>query len=164
MDITVKPRDISPILARIEEIKEKLKVATYEATKDSGDALQAAARRNFQGTHAPGFHRVGGDRPNTVTGHLAESIIFLQPVVAVGNAKYQTRIGPTAIYSRVIELGAHIDAKTAQYLHWFDAQMGVDRYKKSVDIPPYPYFRPAVEGMPLKMAAIFESAWREALS
>lgn len=161
-NITVKFEGLSPLIAAIEAIKPRLDAATREATKETGNTLERDARANFEGTHAPGFWHVGGDKPNTVSGNLQQSIIFLQPVTPQGPGRFATRIGPTSIYSRVIELGAHIDAKTTEYLHWFDAQYGVDRYKKSVDIPPRPFFTPARMTLGPKMEAIFYTAWKEA--
>ncbi len=160
-DITITIDGLSELLASLEAIKARVDTATRYATRDSGKQLQSDARHNFSGSHAPGFWHTGGNQPNTVTGNLQASILST-PVVQQGRAKYATRVAPHAIYSRVIEFGAHIDVKTAKYLHWFDAQFQVDRYKKSVDIPPYPYFRPARMTLPPKMEQIFALAWRGA--
>lgn len=163
-DITITIDGVSDVVAALEIIKAKVDRATYVATDTSGRLLQSDARHNFQGAHAPGFHHIGGDKPNTVSGHLQGSIRFLTPTIKIGPGEYSNRSGPTAIYSRVIELGARIDAKTAKYLHWFDAQMGVDRFKKSVVIPPYPYFIPARMSLAPKMQSIFYSNWSDAWS
>ena len=163
-DMTVRIEGVGALIAALEAKKAAIDRATYEATDTSGRLLQSDARRNFSGAHAPGFWHTGGNQPNTVTGDLQASIRFLTPTIKEGPGKYSNRSGPTAIYGRVIELGAHIDAKTAKYLHWFDVQMGVDRYKKSVDIPPRPYFTPSRMALPPKMQSIFYSAWSGAWS
>lgn len=160
-DITVRIEGLAPLLASLHSLKAREDAATRSATRDSGQRLVFDARSNFLGSHAPGFWHIGGARPNTVTGTLQASILSTS-VVSTGPGRYSTRVGPHAIYARVIELGAHIDAKSAKYLHWFDAQHGVDRYKKSVDIPPRPYFVPAVSSLPSKMETIFYAAWRGA--
>ena len=162
-DIQIRIENVSAVIAALEGIKKKLDPATRKATQQSGDELRRAARSNFVGWHAPGIHHVGGDQPNRVSGDLQQSIIALTPVSPMGPAKYQTRIGPTAIYSRVIELGAHITPKEAKMLSWFDAEMGVRRYEKGVTIPPRPFFTPAALSLAPKMRAIFVTAWKDAI-
>lgn len=164
MRITIRSEGTARITAAIERIKKQLDIATRDATKEAGEALQAAARRNFHGYHAFGYHHLGGDSPNTVSGDLQASIQFLTPVLSEGSARYSTKIGPTAIYGRVIELGATITPKEAKMLSWFDAQMGLRRFEDEVTIPPRPYFRPAVEDLPPRMTQIFYDAWSEALT
>ena len=158
-DITVKIDGVSAVIARLEEIKRNIDSATRDGTQRAGETLQRDARANFQGVHGPGYHHGGGDRPNTVSGHLQGSIIFLNPVLSDGPGSYQTRIGPTAVYGRLIELGGTISPKAAGYLSWFDSQMGVRRFTKEVTVPPYPYFRPAWDTLAPKMERIFATAW-----
>ena len=162
-DIEIKVNDgsVAELIAAIEEIKAKVDSATKSATEKSAQYLQARAVANFHGAHPVGFHHVGGDKPNTVTGFLQRSIIY-SPVVG-GNGVYTTTEGPTAIYSRVIELGAHITHQEAAYLSWFDAQMGVRRFVKDVNIPPRPYFTPAYESLITHIEPIFATELAAAL-
>jgi hypothetical protein len=162
-DITIRTGDVSATIAALEKIKKNVDGATRDATQRTGEALQSAARANFHGVHGPGYWHGGGDSPNTVSGHLQGSIIFLNPVIG-GGGYYSTKIGPTAIYSRVIELGARISHKEASILAWFDAQSGHLTTKYAVTIPPYPYFIPASRDLPPKMHAIFATAWSGAIS
>ncbi len=163
-DVTIKIDGVSALIAALEAKKTAIDRATYAATGESGRLLQSDARRNFQGSHAPGFHHIGGDKPNTVTGDLQASIRFLTPTVKEGPGVYSNRSGPSAVYGRIIELGGHITPIAAKYLSWFDAQMGVQRFRKSVDIPPRPYFTPSRMALPPKMEAIFYRQWSGAWS
>lgn len=161
--IRVNTIGVSATVEALEAYKARVSIATREATKASADALQRSARANFHGYHSPGFHHVGGSAPNIVTGNLQKSIVS-SPVVQTGVGRFATRVGPTAIYSRVIELGGYITPKEKRYLSWFDAQVGVQRFEKGVSIPPHPFFVPAAEAMPPKMYEIFLEAWTEAVT
>lgn len=158
-EISVRFEGVSALIAALEAKKNAIDRATHDATDQSGRLLQADARANFQGTHAKGWHHLGGDKPNVVSGDLQASIRFLTPTTKEGPAKYSNRSGPTMVYSRTIELGGHITPVAAKYLSWFDAQMGVQRFRKSVDIPPRPYFSPARFSLEPKMSAIFYRSW-----
>lgn len=160
-DINISFDGVSAIVAELEALKSRMNRATEDATTKTGDRLRHTAILNFHGSHPPGFHHVGGDAPNIVSGNLAWSIVA-PPSVNVGTGRYMTRVGPTAIYARVIEFGAHITPKERQYLSWFDAQVGTRRYLKEVNIPPHPYFTPAYEETPPQMRQIFSSAWERA--
>lgn len=160
-EITVRIDGLGPLLASLEAVRSKMDVATHYATRTSGKQLQSDARHNFVGSHAPGWHHVGGANPNTVTGNLQASILST-PVVQTAPGRYSTRVGPHAIYSRVIEFGAVITPKAAKFLSWFDAQEGRQQFHKSVVIPGRPYFTPAYATMPYKMETIFALAWKQA--
>ena len=162
-DITasVDQSSLVAILAKVGEIKDKIDAATYEATKKSAEYLQSRAVHNFEGGHPYGFHHVGGAAPNTVSGFLQRSIIY-KPITGAAGV-YTTHEGPTAIYARVIELGAHITPTEKKYLSWFDAQYGVQRYEKEVTIPPHPYFIPAYRSLAERMDGIFYTALSTAL-
>ena len=157
---------VSEAITALERIKSKVDEATLKATVTSGQILQRAAVDNFHGSHAPGEWHIGGSAPNTVSGNLQRSIKSWPPV-SMGPAHYSVQVNPTAIYSRVIELGAHISAKHAEFLSWVgrraDGTWGLIQ-KRSVTIGPHPYLRPAVESMPPKMEQIFGDAWGDAWS
>lgn len=161
-DISFTIKGISPLLAELDAVKNRIADATQRATTQTGQQLRTLAILHMHGSHPPGFHHVGGDAPNVVSGWLAESIID-PPAVAVGTGRYTTRVAPTAIYSRVIEFGAHITPTDRKYLSWFDAQYGVRRFRKEVNIPPHSFFRPARDEMPPKMRQIYVRRLTEAL-
>lgn len=149
----------------IERIKLLLLAVTPDATKAAGDFLQKTARSNFVGSHPPGFPHMafGGDRPNTATGNLQQSITVL-PVVAEGPARYSVTVGPTIVYARIIELGGTITPKESEYLSWFSPWLGRRIYRKSVHLDGWPYFRPAYETTVGAMNSIFEEYWGAALN
>lgn len=78
--------------------------AVREAVAKSAALTVKDAQANFEGSHKKGQPHVGGTKPNVVTGNLRRSII-MQPIVRTGLASYSTSVGPTAIYSRAVELG-----------------------------------------------------------
>lgn len=162
IDIKVNKRSVTDLITALEEIKVKVDLATRRATEKSAQYLQARAVANFHGAHPVGWHHEGGNSPNTVTGFLQRSIIY-SPITGSGG-RYTTHEGPTAIYSRVIELGATITHQEAAYLSWFDAQMGVRRFVKEVTIPPRPYFTPAVTSLAARMPGIFATELEAALN
>lgn len=96
-----------------------------------------AAQENFEYSHAKGEPHVGGDKPNIVTGYLRRSIRN-SGIVRLGFADYATKVGPTAVYGRAIELGLRNGAK-------------------------YPFFGPAVESTHPELEAIQDEAWAEYL-
>lgn len=163
-DITVRIEGVSALIAALEAKRVAVDRATFVATDQSGRLLQNDARRNFQGSHAPGFYHVGGDQPNTVTGNLQNSIQYLTPTHKEGLGTYSNRSGPQMVYSRVIEIGAHITPKVARLLAWFDAEAGHVRTMHEATIPPRPYFSPARFSLPPKMQSIFYSNWSNAWS
>src|ERR1022692_1044617 len=158
-DITVEITGVSDVVRALESMKLRIDAATRQATVKSGQTLQSKAVSNFRGTHAPGEWHVGGDSPNTVTGNLQRSITAW-PVVHQGIGRYSIQVNPTAIYSRVIELGATITPKDKEFLSWIGvrADGSVGRiYKREVTVPPYPYFRPATKSTTLVMRTIYSS-------
>lgn len=75
------------------------------------------------------------------TGNLANSI---RVEVDAGADKATARIGPTAIYGRIQELGGTVRPLNAKELHWVD-EGGAHHTAKSVTLPARPYLAPAVE-------------------
>lgn len=161
-DITITISGAPALLAELQAIKGRLNNAVQDATTRTGQRLRQDAILHFHGSHPPGFHHVGGDAPNVVSGNLAWSIVA-PPSVNIGAGRYTTRVAPTAIYSRVIEFGAVIHPVDRKYLHWFDAQYGVGRFRKEVRIPPHPFFTPARAELPPQARQIFSSALERAL-
>ena len=146
--ITVNIEGVSDAIAALEHMKTKVIVATRQATERSGSVLQATAVGEFN----------NGTAPNTRTGFLQRSIIAW-PVVQQGPATYMVQVNPTAIYSRIQELGGTITPKERQYLSWVTD--GRRYFKKSVTLRPRPYLRPATESMVTKMPPIFYEAWKK---
>ena len=160
-DITIKIEGVGDVINALEAMKARLDVATRAATVKSGQTLQSKAVGNFEGTHAPGMPHQGGSKPNTVTGNLQRSIIAW-PVVRQGIARYSVQINPTAIYSRIIELGGTITPKEKRYLSWI-SDTGKRVYRKQVTLRGWPYLAPATRDTAAVMNNIFESYWSGAL-
>ena len=164
--IEIKIEGVSAVVTAIEALKSRLDIATRVATTKSGQTLQSKAVSNFRGTHTRVEHHLGGDSPNTVTGNLQRSIIT-RPTIHIGPGRYQSVVTPTAIYSRVIELGATITPTEKEYLSWIgiraDGSLG-RIYKKSVVVPPYPYFIPAYRSTALVMRNIYSTYWGAAFN
>lgn len=123
------------------EWREKLKgteaaidMANRAAVVTLGALAEREAKSNFSGSHRRGAPHVGGAQPNIVTGNLRRSIMT-SGVQSVGPSSYSTRVYPSAIYSRAIELGrpGHNGA--------------------------YPYFGPAIKVVRLRAESIVASAW-----
>jgi len=74
------------------------------------------------------------------TGNLANSIMV--DVVASAD-KATARIGPTAIYGRIQELGGTVKPLIKKRLHWVD-ENGKHHSAESVTLPARPYLAPAV--------------------
>lgn len=113
--------------------------ATRGAVASGAAAIETAAKSNFEGHHAKGKPHQGGSLPNVVSGNLRRSI-KTDPIQSLGLATYATKVGPTAVYGRAIELGL--------------------RQNPAVS---YPYFGPAFAAVQPKLAGIFQAAWRTAL-
>lgn len=101
-------------------------------------ALEKAAKGNFSGSHRRGGPHIGGDRPNIVTGTLRRSIRH-DPITRLGLGDYATRVGPSVIYARSVELGNKPGMKG------------------------YPYFEPAFEQIHPVFEAIAVRNWRRFL-
>lgn len=94
-------------------------LASKVIVTQSGALVVRLAQENFEGSHKKGEPHQGGDRPNIVTGYARRSIM-MNPIIKTGLSAFNTKVGPTAIYGRRLELG-------------FNGSKG------------YPFFGPAVE-------------------
>ncbi len=100
--------------------------------------IEAAAKKNFEGSHRKGEPHQGGSKPNVVTGTLRRSIRVFGPN-RIGKDWVAT-VGPTAVYGRAVELGL-----------W-----------QAPDVS-YPYFTPAFEETAPKLAAAWAALAGSAL-
>lgn len=95
----------------IKEFKEALDLAEKNIDKASAAALlelaalaESKAKGGFSGSHARGQPHVGGPQPNVVTGNLRRSITRTA-VQRTGPGEYMTRVYPSTVYARAVELG-----------------------------------------------------------
>lgn len=79
-----------------------------------------------------------GEPPAMITGRLKASVT-VEPTRAVGSTRFEARVGPTAVYARIQELGG-----TAGH---------------GAQLPARPYVRPALEASRAQVAVIFRAAW-----
>jgi len=95
-------------------------------------------------THARGSRGAAprGSPPARVSGWLAAS--FQIDRAAPGGDSASALAGPTAIYSRLQELGGGI-TKDPGFMHWVD--YGGPQYRHFVYVGPHPYMRPGVEAV-----------------
>ncbi|MGN6724113.1 MAG: hypothetical protein ACTHJM_16015 [Marmoricola sp.] len=95
------------------------------------------AQANFSGSHAKGRPHISSANgyPNVVTGTLRRSIQS-DGIKAIGPAIYSTRVGPSTVYARAIELGNPRSRSGA-----------------------YPYFGPAAKRVRAKAGAIATANW-----
>lgn len=89
----------------------------------------------------------GRPGPNVVSGTLRRGIKH-GPITPYGVRGWQTQLGPTAIYSRRIELGFH----------------GADSLGRVYNQGPFPYFTPAWNEVVPRATEIYALHWRKALT
>lgn len=107
------------------------------AVVEAAGEVEKQAKQNASGR--PG--------PNVVTGTLRRSIT-MGVVTPWGVRGWATRVGPTVIYGRRIELGF----------------TGTDSRGRSYNQPAYPYFRPAMQTVAPRIAEIYQRHMRAALA
>lgn len=99
------------------------------AVETGGRLVQGYARVNITNTF------------KAQSGNLAGSI---RVEVSADADKATARIGPTAIYGRIQELGGTVRPLVKKELHWVDED-GKHHRAKSVTLPARPYLAPAME-------------------
>lgn len=93
--------------------------------------------------HAPGvfWKAVEGLPPAYASGRLAGSV-FVEPSSGFIFAK--ANVGVSAKYASIQEWGGWTEPNHGEFMHWRNPRPW---YRKHVDIPEHPYFRPTVERM-----------------
>ena len=97
--------------------------------------------------HPPGTKTPSppGEPPGTITGRLANSV-RRRGSLGTATASWSIKVGPTAVYSRIQELGGRTGKGHKTYL------------------PPRPYFRKAVNDAADAFAFLIKNAWKNAWS
>lgn len=126
---------VKEFTAAIEETVTKTSAAARAAVVEAASEVEKKAKQGASGR--PG--------PNVISGTLRRGIIH-DPVTPWGVGGWETKVGPTAIYSRRIELGF----------------IGTDRIGRHYNQPPFPYFTPAWKSV--DFAEIYRRHWLKALS
>lgn len=133
---------LSEVLASFEKVSAQADAATRSIVAKAAATAEAAAKANFQGSHAKGQPHVGGSMPNVVTGNLRRSITHTT-VTRTGLAEYSSKVGPTMIYGRRVELG-------------YPGGGGGRGHQMT---RPFPYFDPGVRTARAQFSAIAASEW-----
>lgn len=88
----------------LDHIETNLDRASSAALVELAALAESKAKGNFQGSHAKGQPHVGGAMPNVVSGNLRRSI-QRTAVLRTGPGDYMTRVFPSTVYARAVELG-----------------------------------------------------------
>lgn len=81
-----------------------------------------------------------GAPPAYATGNLARSIMRTP---ASGGITASALVGATAEYAALQEWGGWTEPNSSAYMHWLNTRG--PWWKKHVDVPEHPYFRPTVD-------------------
>jgi hypothetical protein len=127
---------ISEFAAALDATIARASVETRAAVAEVASEVEKLAKEFASGR--PG--------PNVVTGTLRRGIKH-DPITPWGVRGWQTELGPTAVYSRRIELGFH----------------GTDALGRHYNQGPFPYFTPAWNTIVPFAAEIYALHWRKAL-
>lgn len=94
--------------------------------------------------HAPGmfWRAVRGQPPAYASGRLARSFVTIPASTRI---RATARVGNTAVYASIQEFGGATWPRTGEYMHWVNTRG--PWWKRHVDIPEHPYFRPTVDEM-----------------
>ena len=95
---------IAEFKAALDEAAKNVDKASSAALLELAALAETKAKGNFSGSHQRGQPHVGGQLPNVVTGNLRRSITRT-PVQRMGPGDYMTRVFPSAVYARAVELG-----------------------------------------------------------
>lgn len=141
----IRLHGLTDVLRTLDRRARAVEVASVAATREAAELVERVATANLtrqsHPPHTPTPSRPG-DPPATISGALADSLHIEGP--AVVGAGVFARVGPTAPYGRIQELGG-IAGRGAQ-------------------LPARPYFGPAVlDSMPA-IATIYREAWEAALT
>lgn len=119
----------------LRNIETNLDRASSAALVELAALAESKAKGNFQGSHAKGQPHVGGAMPNVVSGNLRRSI-QRTAVLRTGPGDYMTRVFPSTVYARAVELGNPRTGSRA-----------------------FPYFAPAMKVVRANANDILSRAW-----
>ncbi len=148
MDVAVNVQGADQLAAALDQMALRVRTATRSAAKDGIRLVQRRALVQLSRyAHAPNTPTPSppGQPPARISGHLRGSLSPTGPYPT--GAGFGGKLGPTAVYSRIQELG------------------GQTGRNHSVTLPPRPYMRPThaqliADG---SLRRVFVGAWRRAL-
>lgn len=118
--------------------------ATRETVQTATKQFLSDAKGGFEGAHKRGEPHVGGHKPNIVTGNLRRSILA-SPIDHVGMGEYRTKVSPSMVYARRVELGFE----------------GPDSLGRNYHQPPYAYMGPALDKLHDTLPALMATNWKK---
>lgn len=146
MDVGVSVDGVDDFAAAIDALEQRIVSATRKATKDGMSLLQRRAHsrlsRYYHPPHTP-TPSAPGEPPARINGHLRGSLSPTGPVPT--GSGFSGQLGPTAVYSRIQELGGR-------------AGRG-----HSVTLPPRPYLAPTVRDARNDLRRLYVEAWSRAM-
>jgi phage gpG-like protein len=122
--------------------------ATWRATAEAAHLIERDVKLTLRTyTHPRGEPTTSppGQPPALVTGNLARSVIVRGPRSGRGRYQVVAHIGPTAVYSRIQELGGRAGRKHRSRL------------------PKRPYVKPTVRRLRKEVRRIYQRHWTRAL-
>lgn len=138
-------RGVGAAVAALEAKTLKMRSATALATRRALSLIERNTKQKLR-THT---HRENepttsppGDPPAWVTGTLARSVSVEGPT-PIGAATWRGRVGPTAVYGRIQELGGSAG--------------------RGATLPARPYMQPAFDDSLQEIHRIFREAWTAAI-
>lgn len=148
VDISVSVQGADKLDAAFDRMAQRVRSATRAGAKEG---IRLVQRRAFvqlsRYSHSPGTPTPSppGQPPARISGHLRGGLSPTSPYATGGG--YAGKLGPTAVYSRIQELGG---------------QAGRNH---SVTLPPRPYMRPTRASVIAdgSLRRAFVGAWRRAL-
>lgn len=146
MDVTVSVDGVDAFAAYLDALEQRVVSATRRATKDGLSLLQRRTHsRLSRYYHPPGTPTPSppGEPPARISGHLRGSLTPTGPVPTGGG--FSGQLGPTAVYSRIQELGGRAGRN------------------HSVTLPPRPYLAPTVRDAHSDLRRLYVDAWQHAM-
>lgn len=133
---------VSEVMAAFEKVSAQADAATRTIVVKAAAVVEKQAKSNFSGSHKKGEPHVGGSKPNIVTGNLRRSITHTA-VTRSGLGEYSSRVGPTAVYGRRVELG----------------YSGGGGGRGHQPTRAFPYFQPGAQAARRQFAGIAAAEW-----
>lgn len=133
--IDLKWEGIPEFKAALDKAERNIDRASSAALIELAALAESKAKANFQGSHSRGQPHTGGAMPNIVSGNLRRSI-QRSTVERKGPGDYMTRVFPSTVYARAVELGNPARGSRA-----------------------FPYFAPAMRVVRLNANDILARAW-----
>lgn len=146
MDVGVSVEGVDEFVSALDALQQRLRLATRKATGDGIKLLQRRAHSRLSRYYHPRNTPTPsppGEPPARISGHLRGSLKPTGPIPTGGG--FTGQLGPTAVYSRIQELGGRAGRN------------------HSVTLPPRPYLEPTVRDSRNDLRRLYVEAWSRAM-